>query len=274
MSSTPTTTTHKVLHNGVEVNGWLVTTSKKPILNSTDKESWERDLKMNGVPEMIFGNNYVSVAKKDGSIAITFNAHDALSLCAKTADQTIKVAAASKWQAVNKMHTNGGATVEKSFEWTFTTPYTGTLLKDGHVYFHQAERPPTIFEPTTEQIDIEKLKRLDPILFYDDVSIYEDELADNGISMLNVKVRAMTTGIFVLQRFFLRVDDVLIRCIDTRLYHEFEHSGYCLLETTVKEASYDHLRPLFDKDPTSITNVNLIVQQLPTKSTRHEKIIL
>ncbi|EFA79042.1 hypothetical protein PPL_08512 [Heterostelium album PN500] len=259
----------KLLKNGVAVNGWVVTTSKKPILNSTEKEEWERELQLNELPEMVFGNNYVSVAREDNSFSIVFNTHDALSLCKKTADQTIKVAASARWQAINQGTFTGP--LEKSFEWTFTTPYNGSVLKDGHIYT-MTNRPQSIFETTTtEQIDIEKLKRPDPILFYDDVILFEDELADNGISMLSVKVRAMPTGIFVLQRFFLRVDDVLLRCYDTRLYLEFGNS-YFLMESMLKEANYDLLKPIFDRDPTFVSNVNMIVQQLPIKSLTVEKI--
>lgn len=41
---------------------------------------------------------------------------------------------------------------------------------------------------TTEQIDIEKLKVHEKIHFFDDVQLFEDELADNGSSSLNVKM--------------------------------------------------------------------------------------
>jgi type 2A phosphatase activator TIP41 len=37
-------------------------------------------------------------------------------------------------------------------------------------------------EPTEERIDLEKLKRKDPIHFYAQLSLYEDELHDHGIA--------------------------------------------------------------------------------------------
>jgi hypothetical protein len=43
-------------------------------------------------------------------------------------------------------------------------------------------------EITTEKIDIERLKRPDPILFFTEVHLYEDELSDNGISSMSVKL--------------------------------------------------------------------------------------
>lgn len=62
------------------------------------------------------------------------------------------------------------------YDWTFSTPYRGTV------------KSARAAEPTTERIDIEKLKRQEPILFYDDVILFEDELGDNGTSQLSAKV--------------------------------------------------------------------------------------
>lgn len=43
-------------------------------------------------------------------------------------------------------------------------------------------------EETAEGIDYSQLKQQEKIHFYDDVILYEDELADNGTAMLNVKI--------------------------------------------------------------------------------------
>ncbi|CAG0898194.1 unnamed protein product [Darwinula stevensoni] len=69
----------------------------------------------------------------------------------------------------------------------------------------------TSFVPTSEKIDMEKLKLKEPILFYDEIHLYEDELADNGCALCTVKIRVMASGWFALLRFYLRVDHVLIR---------------------------------------------------------------
>ncbi|KAA8586362.1 hypothetical protein FQN60_000198 [Etheostoma spectabile] len=73
---------------------------------------------------------------------------------------------------------------------------------------------------TTERIDMEKLKAREQIMFFDEVLLFEDELHDHGVSMISAKIRVMPTSFFLLLRFFLRVDGVLIRINDTRLYHE------------------------------------------------------
>lgn len=41
---------------------------------------------------------------------------------------------------------------------------------------------------TDEKIDIELLKKKEKIYFFEDVILFEDELADNGCALLNVKM--------------------------------------------------------------------------------------
>ncbi|GJP33836.1 hypothetical protein CLOM_g18343 [Closterium sp. NIES-68] len=53
-----------------------------------------------------------------------------------------------------------------------------------------------------EGIDWAMLQRRDPILFSDEVVLYEDELADNGISLLTVRARVMPACWFILLRFW------------------------------------------------------------------------
>lgn len=43
-------------------------------------------------------------------------------------------------------------------------------------------------EETTQGIDYSRLKQQEKIYFYDDVILYEDELADNGTALLSVKI--------------------------------------------------------------------------------------
>ena len=47
----------------------------------------------------------------------------------------------------------------------------------------------------------------------------------------------MPSGFFILQRFFMRVDGVLLRMNETRIYHSFEDT-VVLREYTVREDRY------------------------------------
>ncbi len=72
-------------------------------------------------------------------------------------------------------------------------------------------------ESASEGLDYDFLTQRKPILLFGEINLFEDELGDNGTSILNAKIRVMSTGFFVLQRFFLRVDGSLLRVLDTRL---------------------------------------------------------
>jgi type 2A phosphatase activator TIP41 len=66
--------------------------------------------------------------------------------------------------------------VKHPFDWTFSTTYNGTITG------------PITIEPTKERIDMEKLKIKERILYYQDLTLFEDELHDNGIAVCTVKI--------------------------------------------------------------------------------------
>ena len=71
-------------------------------------------------------------------------------------------------------------------------------------------------------LDMAMLRRRDvPILHFVDLTLYEDDLGDNGDSRLRLRLRVMPRCFLVLLRHALRVDGVLIRHHDTRLFHRF-----------------------------------------------------
>lgn len=70
----------------------------------------------------------------------------------------------------------------------------------------------------------------------------------------------MPSFLFVLARFFLRVDAVLVRVIDARYFHRYGTN------TLVKETTYQHCR--YTDLPTSLhpsmlTNPDLVASRLP-----------
>ena len=77
----------------------------------------------------------------------------------------------------------------------------------------------------------------------------------------------MPSGFFVLQRFFLRVDNTLIRVFDTRLYHDVKKS-YLLREYSERESRTQDLNL-----PAEIfTQENEIVQHLKVVKEITEKL--
>jgi len=78
--------------------------------------------------------------------------------------------------------------------------------------------------------------------------LYEDELADNGISILSVKIRVMPERLLILQRFFMRLDGVLFRLRDTRLFIEFE-TGEIVKQYQAREDTYANVRNVSPPPP-------------------------
>lgn len=130
-------------------------------------------------------------------------------------------------------HHEGIKEVVKPFDWSYSSDYKGTTRGS------EAAWQPT--DSSKDPIRTDLLARPDPILFYDDVCLYEDELADNGIAIFSIKIRVMADRLLLLSRFFLRLDGVIIRVRDTRVYIELG-SKTVIRQYTAKEESYEAVR--------------------------------
>ena len=54
-------------------------------------------------------------------------------------------------------------------------------------------------------IDRELLMRREPILFYDELDLYESELDDHGMCTLSIKLRVMPSCFYILMRYVCNV---------------------------------------------------------------------
>ncbi|KAH8549962.1 TIP41-like family-domain-containing protein [Umbelopsis sp. PMI_123] len=246
--------------SGIEYNGWTITSKKAPICNSQDIERLQKEIGI-PLPEMIFGKNEVNIRNETG-FELKYGAEDALQLVDKTSQSNkhIKVAYANEWGKKSSQNHEDIKDVIKPYDWTYSTSYKGTSNNQ--------------FTNTDKEIDIERLKRLDPILFYDENILFEDELADNGTATLTTRLRVMPTCFFLLLRFFLRVDDVLFRINDTRIYHEFG-TDVVIREYTSKEEHYNAVKAQLPKkvsdDISLLTDANWVSTVLPTETQKVEK---
>jgi len=205
---------------------WRVETRKLPILKAEPIEALHAKINI-PIPEMIFGDNYVSLEHIPSDVRLEFNAGDALDLVSKTQDGMLQVAYSEEWKR-NRQHQEGIKEVVKPFDWSYSTDYKGTSNKS------DTWRPS---DPKIHPIRLDLLSLPDQILFYDDVMLYEDELADNGEVMLSVKIRVMPERLLVLSRMFLRLDDVILRVRDTRVYLEFS-TGLVVRQYISREGKY------------------------------------
>jgi len=103
------------------------------------------------------------------------------------------------------------------YDWSFSTPYLGTTSTPNNnsnlFTWHSLPTSGLNMSLLTDQSV--------PILYFDDITLMEDDLHDNGQVQYSIKIRVMPTCAFVLTRLWLRVDHVLVRCRETRFLMDF-----------------------------------------------------
>lgn len=242
---------------------FVISSRKLPISKSGPIDAMEASLGI-PVPEMIFGDNLVAVRHEPSGWGIEFNAYDALDLVDKTDKNMLQVAYAKDWSASREQTSAGIKEVVKPFDWSYSTTYKGTIRSTPPPYSASASAsaPSSTsatapsedegkekdeatkkleFKPTDKPIPIELLKRRDPILFFDEVMLYESELDDNGISVLSAKFRVHEHRMLLLTRLFMRLDNVVARIRDTRVYVDFD-AQEVTREYTAKELGFEDVK--------------------------------
>lgn len=157
-----------------------------------------------------------------------------------TAADVIKVDAAEEWRRTRAAASAAAAAAgraasprdairtsdELDFDWSFSTPFAGSVfLTPPRCGDGPPPPPPAWRARPASSIDTSLLTDTTaPILYYDQLPLYEDDLHDWGDARLSVRVRVMPRCVFVLQRFVLRVDKVLVRARDVRYFHAFGES--------------------------------------------------
>ncbi|KAH6662872.1 TIP41-like family-domain-containing protein [Halenospora varia] len=211
--------------------GFKISARKLPISKSGPIDEMSEKLGI-PVPEMIFGDNMVSIEHIATGWRLEFNAYDALDRVDKTDKNMLQVAYSKEWSSSREKTHEGIKEIVKPFDWSYTTDYRGTVTK-GKAFEEHKDRP--------EPIPIELLKRPDPILFFEEVVLYESELDDNGISLYSCKLRVMPDRMLLLCRLFMRLDGVLVRIRDTRIYIDF-NLGKVIRDYTEKEGAFDKVK--------------------------------
>jgi type 2A phosphatase activator TIP41 len=84
--------------NAITRHGFTVSTRKMPILKADPIEEMNSKLGI-AVPEMIFGDNHVSIKHESSGWEISFNTFDALDRVDKTGETMLQVAHSKEWQS-------------------------------------------------------------------------------------------------------------------------------------------------------------------------------
>ncbi|RKF65042.1 TIP41-like protein [Erysiphe neolycopersici] len=211
--------------------GFKISARKLPISKSDQISKMSETLGI-PLPEMIFGNNFLSVEHIASGWHLNFNAYDALDRVCKTGKSMLKVSYSQEWSKSRDNTHDSINKIVKPFDWSYTTDYKGSIIK-GKNFDAQ--------ESGSDLIPVELLKRPDPILFYEEVVLYESELDDNGISLLSCRVRVMPDRMLLLCRLYMRIDNVIVRIRDTRIYIDFD-TGKVIRDYVEKEEKYENLK--------------------------------
>jgi len=261
---------------GLRIHGWEIESRKRSILTSSNFLLWEEKLQTSHLPEMVFGESCLVLKHLNSGTKIHFNAFDALTGWKQEALPPVEVPAAAKW----KFRSKPSREVILDYDYTFTTPYCGSETieidtEEGGRGEISQEACSLHWEDCEEQIDVVSLASKEPILFYDEVVLYEDELADNGVSLLTVKVRVMPSCWFLLLRFWLRVDGVLMRLRDTRMHCIFgvNANPVILRESCWREATFEALSAKgYPSDSAAYSDPSIISQRLPIVMHKTQKL--
>lgn len=253
-----------------EQQGWGFTASAVPLWHSSRIDDLAREDSLCKVPEMFCGDARLLICHEASGFQLELNASDAIRCCrwrppplvglwpeaaAEELDQpffgVVRCQFADAWKP--KSNNPDVKELDVTSDWTCSTPYWGSTscVVDGG-------SKASISEATEEGLPMDLLRRRDEIHWYQEVLFWEDELDDNGLCRLTVRVRVMPTFWFVLVLCELRVDNVMLREVATRFFCEFG-SDHVLREWTWKEATYEALRarrvPLHDNAHISQTSV-------------------
>ncbi|KAI9180687.1 hypothetical protein LWI28_007243 [Acer negundo] len=261
---------------GLRIHGWEIESHKGTILKSSTFQEWEEKLDTTHLPEMVFGESGLVIKHVKTGTKIHFNAFDALGGWKKEGLPPVEVPAAAQWKFRSKPFQQ----VILDYDYTFTTPYDGSETiemdteKDGNGKILDSSSN-LQWEDCEEKIDMVSLASKEPILFFDEVVLYEDELADSGVSLLTVKVRVMPSCWFLLLRFWLRVDGVLMRLRDTRMHCAFDDSAspVILRESCWRETTFQALSAKgYPTDSAAYSDPSIISQRLPVVMHRTQKL--
>lgn len=261
--------------NGIDINSWTICQQQNPIATSVTEQLLSRSLAIK-LPTMLFDQSSLTLTYRPAPsnpalFTLTFTAVDALKMVGR-ADPSIRVRAAEKWHNKSQRLDVSIGVLQQPSDWTFSTHYPGTITLVGA----KLDSLSPHWKPTQQNgtsvvsIDYDALRDTDiPILFASQVLLFEDELDDNGIASYEVRIRVMPTFFFILARFFLRVDGVLVRINDTRYFHRFG-TDLIIRESVTREGYY--ATTLSAIHPSVLHDADMAAQKIPVTTLTVENI--
>lgn len=228
----PHPTTTRTLSHG----GWTVAVARGPISGEADLRRISEALGSPlALPEMLFGSSHLTLTHEASGAQVRFSAESALAGWVRADLPPLQVSIAQGWKATRERDIATANASVITYDWTYTTDYIGDVRDSTGGSLEAA------FAATTTPIDRALLLARDPILFTEEVPLYESELDDNGVCVCSVRVRVMPRCWFVLLRFWLRVDGTVVRLREARYFAKFDEAARVVREVKHAEGTYEEL---------------------------------
>ena len=229
--------------------GWDFYSHTENMLNSKDldiliKNKEENGLYISHLPEIFYGFNRLFLINESQNFCYEFNPLQMLSLTNNNVRQKLL-----KEKEIYYIPTQAKSQYSKTddtkneMDWSFSSPYMGHITSINNCIMNKYY--PKINE--TKKFRTEKSNMVFPeikvenVLNYNQVQFFEDELGDIGLSEGKIGFGVMDQCFLGLMRCYLRVDNMLVRNIDTKIYHKFGEK-YIIRNFSVKEKTYDELK--------------------------------
>ena len=229
--------------------GWDFYSHTENMLNSKDldiliKNKEENGLYISHLPEIFYGFNRLFLINESQNFCYEFNPLQMLSLTNNNVRQKLL-----KEKEIYYIPTQAKSQYSKTddtkneMDWSFSSPYMGHITSINscimNKYYPKINETKK-FRTEKSNITFPEIK-VENVLNYNQVQFFEDELGDIGLSEGKIGFGVMDQCFLGLMRCYLRVDNMLVRNIDTKIYHKFGEK-YIIRNFSVKEKTYDELK--------------------------------
>ena len=228
--------------------GWDFYSHSENMMNSKDldiliKNKDENKLHINHLPEIFYGFNRLFLINKSKNFCFEFNPLQMLSL-ANYSQRKKLLKEKEIYYIPNQAKSQYSKADDSKNEedWSFSSPYMGhiTSINNSPMSKYYPEIKETkVFKKEKTNLKYPETK-VENVLNYNQIHFFEDELGDIGFSEGKIGFGVMNECFLGLMRCYLRVDNMVVRNIDTKIYHKFG-DNYIIRNFLVKEKTYDEL---------------------------------
>lgn len=210
----------------------VITTTHPVIASSGYRTELEQALGVLSLPEILFPHNKIVIANAVSGRRVTFDASSALArsrvgcLQQSSKDKLNGVSAAQSWCQ------SPFAVFDPKVDWAWRNDFDGVWQEQNG---EPIAREHFLCSVPGEGFNWSLLRdQTIPLLLFDHVDLFEDDLHDGGISKMSAKIRVMPTALFLLCRHFVRVDGKGAAAREVRVFFEVGATEYLCMEVSDK----------------------------------------